>query len=386
MTISLDRTSQTVSVQRLGGRIGARIDGVRLGPDLDPESVADIRAALLKHKVVFFRGQQHLDDAGQIAFAELLGPLTTAHPTVNTGSAHVLSLAATKGMAANSWHTDVTFVDRIPAISVLRGVTIPAYGGNTVWANTVAAYDALPLPLRALVDRLWAVHSNEYDYAASSEDPEHDGPDRDALDRREFRSTYYETEHPVVRVQRVAVRAVVLGVLRAGGVVVLVAVHGPQPLDESLERQRERVVRRHRVGPHGVAAVRRDGDAAQDADGGDPVDEGHVGVPAVGRHALGRGEAEDVRAAGVDRGVGGGERAEQLGEAELAGVVEVVLAAEEDDLVLEQGGPDVGDGLGIEIRAEADAVDAGADATAEALDGHGLRGAVETDGHAVLRN
>ena len=49
-----------------------------------------IRAALLKHKVVFFRGQDHLDDDGHIAFAELLGPLTTAHPTVNTGSARIL--------------------------------------------------------------------------------------------------------------------------------------------------------------------------------------------------------------------------------------------------------------------------------------------------------
>ena len=212
MTISLDRTSQAVSVQRLGGRIGARIDGVRLGADLDPDTVAAIRAALLKHKVVFFRGQDHLDDAGQIAFAAQLGTLTTAHPTVNTGSAHVLSLAATKGMAANSWHTDVTFVDRIPAISVLRGVTIPAYGGNTVWANTVAAYDALPLPLKALVDRLWAVHSNDYDYVASSEDPENDGPDRDALDRRQFRSTYYETEHPVVRIHpETGERSLVLG-------------------------------------------------------------------------------------------------------------------------------------------------------------------------------
>ena len=44
-------------------------------------------------------------------------------------------------MAANSWHTDVTFVDRVPAISILRGVTIPPYGGTTVWANTVAAYE-----------------------------------------------------------------------------------------------------------------------------------------------------------------------------------------------------------------------------------------------------
>ncbi len=198
MTISIDRP-QTLTVYRLGGRIGARLDGVRLGPDLGEETVAAIRAALLTHKVVFFRDQGHLDDAGQIAFAEQLGTLTTAHPTVNTGSAHVLSLAATQGMAANSWHTDVTFVDRVPAISILRGVTIPPYGGTTNWANTATAYDALPAPLKALVDGLWAVHSNEFDYARESED-DNEGPDRDALDRTQFRSTYYETEHPVVRV------------------------------------------------------------------------------------------------------------------------------------------------------------------------------------------
>lgn len=210
MTISLDRP--TVTVQQLGGRIGARIDGVSLGPDLGEETVAAIRTALLRHKVVFFRGQHHLDDAGQLAFAEQLGTLTTAHPTVNTGSAHVLALNATQGMAANSWHTDVTFVDHVPAISILRGVTIPPYGGTTNWANTVAAYDALTPPLRALVDDLWAVHTNEYDYVASSEDPEGDSPDRDALDRGQFRSTYYETEHPVVRVHpETGERALVLG-------------------------------------------------------------------------------------------------------------------------------------------------------------------------------
>ena len=210
MTISIDRP-QTVTVHRLGGRIGARIDGVRLGPDLGEGTVAAIRAALLTHKVVFFRGQDHLDDAGQIAFAEQLGTLTTAHPTVNTGSAHVLSLAATQGMAANSWHTDVTFVDRIPAISILRGVTIPPYGGTTNWANTVTAYDALPGPLKALVDDLWAVHTNEFDYARESED-DNEGPDRDALDRAQFRSTPYETEHPVVRVHpETGERALVLG-------------------------------------------------------------------------------------------------------------------------------------------------------------------------------
>ncbi|WP_205473232.1 TauD/TfdA family dioxygenase [Nocardioides sp. SYSU D00038] len=202
MTLTPQRTQQRtqVDVHKIGGRIGARIEGVRLGADLGDDVVARIRAALLEHKVVFLRGQDHLDDAGQIAFAQQLGTLTTAHPTVNTGSAHVLSLNATKGMAANSWHTDVTFVDHVPAISILRGVHIPPYGGTTNWANTVTAYDALPRPLKAFVDTLWAVHTNEYDYVASVEDPEADGPDRDALDRGQFRSSYYETEHPVVRV------------------------------------------------------------------------------------------------------------------------------------------------------------------------------------------
>src|SRR3712207_4759598 len=101
------------AVHQIGGRVGARIDGVELGGDLSAETVATIRAALLRHKVVFFRGQHHLDDDAHIAFAERLGQLTTAHPTVNTGSARVLRLTANKGMAANAWHTDVTFVDKI---------------------------------------------------------------------------------------------------------------------------------------------------------------------------------------------------------------------------------------------------------------------------------
>jgi alpha-ketoglutarate-dependent sulfate ester dioxygenase len=210
LTIAPDRT-QELTVTKIGGRIGALVEGVRLGPDLDPQSVAQLRQALLAHKVVFVRGQHHLDDEGQAGFASLLGTLTTAHPTVNTGSAHVLSLAATQGMAANSWHTDVTFVDKYPAFSVLRGVTIPPYGGTTNWANTVTAYEALPPALKALVDGLWAVHTNEFDYAREAEDDDVRG-ERDALNRNEFRSTYYETEHPVVRVHpETGERALVLG-------------------------------------------------------------------------------------------------------------------------------------------------------------------------------
>ncbi|WP_299055480.1 TauD/TfdA family dioxygenase [uncultured Nocardioides sp.] len=208
MTTSLE--DRTLTVTKIGGRIGARIDGVHLGGDLDPATVAEVRRALLAHKVVFFRGQDHLDDAGQAAFASLLGPLTTAHPTVSTGDSRVLRFEATKGMAANSWHTDVTFVDRVPAFSVLRGVTMPAYGGTTVWANTVTAYDALPAPLRALADELWAVHTNEYDYVREAEDP--DAVDTAALPRDQFAATVFETEHPVVRVHpETGERSLVLG-------------------------------------------------------------------------------------------------------------------------------------------------------------------------------
>jgi alpha-ketoglutarate-dependent taurine dioxygenase len=221
MTIQFDAHTEHVSppaagpaaalrVRKVGGRIGAVVEGVRLGGGLDPHAVAQVRAALLEHKVLFFRGQHHLDDDGQIAFAELLGPLTTAHPTVNTGSARVLSVKADRGMAANSWHTDVTFVDRVPAISVLRGVTLPAYGGTTNWANTVTAYESLPAPLKALVENLWAVHTNAYDYARDTESGEDD--DDSSFSRSEFESIHFETEHPVVRVHpETGERSLVLG-------------------------------------------------------------------------------------------------------------------------------------------------------------------------------
>jgi alpha-ketoglutarate-dependent taurine dioxygenase len=213
MTIQLPQRTEVgvrPRINKVGGRIGAVVEGVRLGNDLDAATVAEVRAALLEHKVLFFRGQHHLDDDGQIAFAELLGPLTTAHPTVNTGSARVLSVKATRGMAANSWHTDVTFVDRVPAISVLRAVTLPAYGGTTNWANTVTAYDGLPTPLKALVDRLWALHTNAYDYARDTESGEDD--DDSNFTREEFESIHYETEHPVVRVHpETGERSLVLG-------------------------------------------------------------------------------------------------------------------------------------------------------------------------------
>jgi taurine dioxygenase len=187
-----------IEVTQVGGVIGAVVRGIRVGSDVDPAAVAELRSALLTHKVVFLRGQQHATDAGQRAFAQLLGPLTRPHPTVTGDGRAVLPIDSEQGKA-NSWHTDVTFVDRVPAISVLRAVTLPPYGGTTVWANTAEAYRQLHPALQALAGGLRAVHSNLYDYAADR--PQAGGVDvKQEAYRAEFRHLEFETEHPVVRI------------------------------------------------------------------------------------------------------------------------------------------------------------------------------------------
>lgn len=194
------RASTSVTVRRVGGRLGAVVDGVRLGGDLAPDVVADVRRALLRHKVVFLRGQHHLDDAGQHAFARLLGTPTAPHPTVRGEANAVLPIDSTHGKA-NAWHTDVTFVDRVPAVSVLRAVTLPPYGGTTAWANTAAAYADLHPALQATAERLWAVHTNRYDYAADQDEQRIGGIDvKEETYREEFGNRLFEAEHPVVHV------------------------------------------------------------------------------------------------------------------------------------------------------------------------------------------
>lgn len=209
--MSHDIQDRALDLAPRAGRLGAEVRGVRLSADLAPETFAAIHRALLRHKVLFFRGQRHLDDAGQQALARLWGKLV-AHPTVPSkdGTRHVLELDSFHGARANSWHTDVTFDLAYPKVSVLRGVVIPPVGGDTVWANTVAAYERLPAELQALADRLRAVHTNTYDYAHARETP----PDVDATRRyREvFAAHEVETEHPVVRVHpETGERSLVLG-------------------------------------------------------------------------------------------------------------------------------------------------------------------------------
>ncbi|HEY9293170.1 MAG TPA: TauD/TfdA family dioxygenase [Microlunatus sp.] len=198
--VAYDPSYSHIQVAKTGEQIGARIGGVRLTGDLDDAVVAEIRRALLENKVIFFSGQDHLDDAVQHEFASRLGVPTAPHPTVRGDGKSVLPVDSDFSKA-NSWHTDVTFVDRVPAISLLRPITLPTHGGTTVWANTVTAYESLHPALKALADQLWAVHTNLYDYAADTDEKRLGGIDvKEQSYYDEFRHQVFETEHPVVRV------------------------------------------------------------------------------------------------------------------------------------------------------------------------------------------
>ena len=195
-----DPTS-VLDIAAVGGRIGAEVRGLKLADAAADELIEPIWKALTRHKVLFFR-DQHLDDDTHEAFAAAFGD-PVAHPTVPVapGARTLLGLESKDGYAASSWHTDVTFVDAYPAASILRGIEIPEAGGDTLWANTATAYEGLPEPLKQLADTLWAVHSNDYDYAAalSNAAPSVD-PAKLALHKQVFTSTVYETEHPVVQI------------------------------------------------------------------------------------------------------------------------------------------------------------------------------------------
>ena len=203
-------TTTRISVTRLAGNIGAELSGVDAGDVLSDAAIGAIRDALLDHKVVFLR-DQHLDYSRQVAFAERLGPLTLGHPTLASPPEQPFleEIDSRKGGRANHWHTDVTFVEAFPQFSVLRGVVIPDLGGDTVWANTAAAYANLPEPLRVLADSIWGSFTNAYDYAGTRETVT-----ADHLDYHEkvIRSTVFRTDHPIVQVHPLTgERALILG-------------------------------------------------------------------------------------------------------------------------------------------------------------------------------
>ncbi len=173
---------------------GAEVSGVDLATDLDDATVAAVRAALLEHKVLFFRGQS-LDPATQARVAARFGELTPAHPVEPSVEGHpeILSLDSDDGARADVWHTDLTFQERPPLGAMLHAVVVPDAGGDTIWADMHAAYDALSPALRAFLESLTATHSatKAGDYFAA----------RDTNgDRAAATAAAAPAHHPVIRV------------------------------------------------------------------------------------------------------------------------------------------------------------------------------------------
>lgn len=194
--------SSPLDLEPISGRIGAQVHGVSVSGDLDESTVTALERALVRHKVLFLRGQQ-LTDGEQEAFAARLGPLVAA-PTlpIAPGSQKLLDLESVDGGAASSWHTDATFTPDYPSISLLRAIEVPGFGGDTLWANAESAYAGLPAPLRTMVDGLRALHTNGFaPVSAASRDQ---AAGYRGASSANASGHIYETEHPVVRVHPVS--------------------------------------------------------------------------------------------------------------------------------------------------------------------------------------
>ena len=165
--------SSRIEARPLAGAVGAEIVGVDLSTPFDEATFGEIRRALVDFGVLCFRGQQ-LTPEQQVAFARRFGALDV-HPIVNGTDdipelVRVLKPAGESASFGVGWHSDNSFFEMPSLGSVLYGVTIPPYGGDTLYASMEKAYAALSQPMQRFLDGLVAVHS-----AARAYDPKTTG-------------------------------------------------------------------------------------------------------------------------------------------------------------------------------------------------------------------
>jgi len=150
----------SIQIRPITPTIGAEIIGVDLSR-LEDASFTAIHRALLDHLVIVFR-DQHLSPENHLAFARRFGDLEPPHPVFAHLPEHpqvsVLETKGDTGVYNDEWHTDVTFRPRPALGSILYARVIPENGGDTLWANMYAAYEALAEPVKRLVEGLTAVH------------------------------------------------------------------------------------------------------------------------------------------------------------------------------------------------------------------------------------
>ena len=178
---------QTINVDPLTASIGAVISGVDLGENLSDRVVAEIHAAWLQHLVIFFRDQQ-LTPEQHMALGQRFGELHI-HPAApyrneNPALMAVHTDADSHRNNGEVWHSDVSADECPPKASLLYLQTVPETGGDTIWANMYAAYEALSGPIRELLGALSARHEANYSGFYGDHKPQRENP---------------RAEHPVIR-------------------------------------------------------------------------------------------------------------------------------------------------------------------------------------------
>jgi taurine dioxygenase len=184
----------SIRVEPLTCAIGAELSNVNLGvASRSPELVTQIRALLLKHKVLFFRDQD-ITRAEHVAFARHFGDLED-HPVAgsdpeNPGLVRIYkSPEMPNDRYENAWHTDATWREKPPFGCLLRCVECPPVGGDTMWANMALAYERLPDRIKDQISGLRARHSIEASFGAAMP----------ADKRLALHAQFPDAEHPVVR-------------------------------------------------------------------------------------------------------------------------------------------------------------------------------------------
>jgi len=191
-----------MDIQPSGQSCGATVRGVDLTAPLSGEDIAAIRAAWLAHQVLAFPDQP-LDDDGLERFSQTLGPFGE-DPFIAPipGRKHIIAVKReadeTSPIFAETWHSDWSFLASPPSATLLHGRIIPPVGGDTLFANQYAAYEALDADTKAEIEGMHGVHSAARGYA-----PDGSYGDKDvgrSMDIRPSEAARATRTHPVVRV------------------------------------------------------------------------------------------------------------------------------------------------------------------------------------------
>ncbi|MBI1181169.1 MAG: taurine dioxygenase [Alphaproteobacteria bacterium] len=187
----------SIEIETLGSAAGARLHGADLSRPLTDNVFGEVRQALLDHLVIFFP-DQHLTPEQHKAFGRRFGTLNV-HPHVKALDGHpeVLNIVKEPEMRLNfggGWHSDMTFLEKPVLGSILYARVLPRAGGDTMWANMYAAYDALSGGMKRLLDGLVAIHTADGIYGSGGVYSTNKGMETMAHEQAADRA-----EHPVVR-------------------------------------------------------------------------------------------------------------------------------------------------------------------------------------------